>query len=528
MLIEEELLAYLETSIREGENKARDKQIIAFYYGFGDVAWPTLEQVANQFGLNERERVRQIIKDKFQKHVNSNTLARASRLAELIQQLDFVSSESIRRLLIEERLAPEGANLRGLLNLLEDLGLCLDFDIYDALLRPVSRSMASSDESAFLIRESQLPRLRKALKVARTLPGLIGLAHETYLETALHDVDESTRQNVQELLRSSRDCCYIDLDGQTWFCVEGRDNTLINSCEKIFGVIDSCESAVLAEVLANSLYRRASKFEYPNALVIERFLSRSSFFVTSGSLVSFRGQSTQLTDMESDVVAYLRDNGIVSYPTIKSFLAEKGYGSPHIVKATTASPLVYVNKAGGRSRYTYQLVPAGSALGHDASEEARYLAVRARLQKLFELGTDVSSESTRRREQGILQDWLFDGKEVEKCAICDRMFSSSALVAAHKKKRSLCSENERLDPHVVMPLCVFGCDYLYENGILVISGETIELGAPMASTHEALFASSLAGRKIQSQWLRGDPSYFARAQLNSTPTKAQESLYAEA
>lgn len=521
MLIEEELLSYLETNIREGENKARDKQIIAFYYGFGDVAWPTLEQVANQFGLNERERVRQIIKDKFQKNATSENFPRASRLAELIEQSNFSSSDSIGRLLVEERLAPQDANLRGLLNLLEDLGLCIDFDIYDPLLRPVARSMASSDESAFLVRSKQLPRLRKALKVARTLPGLIGLANESYLSEALQDTDTNTLKYVQTLLRSSRDCCYIESDGQTWFCVEGRDNTLINSCEKIFGVIDNCESSVLAEVLANSLNRRASRFEYPSAPTIERFLQTSSFFVVSGSLASFRGQSTQLTDIESDVVAYLRESGPVSYPVIRTHLSDKGYGNPHIVKATTASPLVYVNKASGRYHYTYQLVPSGLVHGSDTDEEARYLAVRDRLQKLFDLGTDISVESTRRREQGILQDWLFEGNDVEKCAICDRIFSSSALVAAHKKKRSICSEKERLDPYVVMPLCVFGCDYLYEHGILQISGGKVSAGrVPRDSTHDFSFANSLIGMQVDVKWLQGDASYFERPSMENDMKQA--------
>ena len=225
-----------------------------------------------------------------------------------------------------------------------------------------------------------------------------------------------------------------------------------------------------------------------------------------------------MTDIESDVVAFLRDKGVVSYPAIKVHLTEKGYGKPSIDKVTTVSPLVYVDKAGGRQRYTYQLVPAGLTQSH-ASDDATYRGIRARLQKLFALGTDVSSESTRRREQGILQDWLFDGKTVLNCAICDRVFSSAALVAAHKKKRSFCSDKERLDPHVVMPLCLFGCDFLYERGLVLITGGKVCAGRiPPDLTHEVAFAMDLIGRQIDKRWLDGDSRYFDRADIEETKT----------
>lgn len=516
MLIEEELLAYLETSLKAGENKARDKQIIAFYYGFGDVAWPTLERVANQFGLNERERVRQIIKNKFQDQVTPNSLPRAAQLGELIEQCDFVSVDVIQQALVELRLAPEGASLRGLLNLLDDLGLCLEFDIYDSSLELVSRSLADSEVKSFLVRKSYLSRLRKAWTTARNLPGLLGLAKESYLDSKLHDVVGPICSNVKELLRASSDCCYVEFDGQTWYTVEGRDNTLINSCEKLFGVIDSCESAILAEVLANALLRRTHKYPYPGARVIEQFLEASSSFDWSGTEVSFQGGSTPLTEIESDVVAFLRNAGAVTYPNLKSHLEAKGYGNPHIVKATMNSPLVYVDKTGGRIRYSYQLVPHGQAR-HGKSTDERYMRIRTRLEKLFELGTDVSGESTRRREQGILQDWLFEGTTMGECAICGCTFSSTALVAAHKKKRALCNDKERLDPYVVMPLCVFGCDHLYERGALIVTDGRVWAGhMPAELTHEATFARNLIGRQIDEKWLHGDLRYFDRPDLAHT------------
>jgi hypothetical protein len=58
-----------------------------------------------------------------------------------------------------------------------------------------------------------------------------------------------------------------------------------------------------------------------------------------------------------------------------------------------------------------------------------------RLRKLLEVGTDETLEQKIRKEQRILQEWLFKDKEQERCAICGCNYSINTLVAAHKKKR---------------------------------------------------------------------------------------------
>ena len=43
------------------------------------------------------------------------------------------------------------------------------------------------------------------------------------------------------------------------------------------------------------------------------------------------------------------------------------------------------------------------------------------------------------------------------------------LIAAHIKKRSICSDDERRDlRHVAMLACTFGCDALYETGWITV------------------------------------------------------------
>jgi hypothetical protein len=54
---------------------------------------------------------------------------------------------------------------------------------------------------------------------------------------------------------------------------------------------------------------------------------------------------------------------------------------------------------------------------------------------------------------------------------CYLLISVSQLVTAHIKKRSHCEVEEKLDSHIVMPMCKFGCDTLYEDGFLTVNDE---------------------------------------------------------
>ncbi|GAB1795500.1 HNH endonuclease [Priestia megaterium] len=85
---------------------------------------------------------------------------------------------------------------------------------------------------------------------------------------------------------------------------------------------------------------------------------------------------------------------------------------------------------------------------------------------------DIIGKIKSRAEQGFLRKALFGNKTIVKCGICAKEYPISFLVAAHIKKRSFCSNDEKLDVNnIVMPMCKFGCDDLYEKGyITVING----------------------------------------------------------
>ena len=110
----------------------------------------------------------------------------------------------------------------------------------------------------------------------------------------------------------------------------------------------------------------------------------------------------------------------------------------------------------------------------------------------------------------ILSLWLFEGKEKEQCAICKNDFSVKSLVTAHKKKRKDCAENERTDPNIVMPLCVFGCDYLYEKRLIYIDSGVVKPTCKIEEGYgcELGYIEMIKGNKLDPRWLEGDEMYF--------------------
>lgn len=79
---------------------------------------------------------------------------------------------------------------------------------------------------------------------------------------------------------------------------------------------------------------------------------------------------------------------------------------------------------------------------------------------------DATAATTRRLEQSYLRSYILPGR-TGVCALCGRKMESVFLVAAHIKRRSDCTDEEKGDlPAVAMAACKFGCDELYERGLI--------------------------------------------------------------
>lgn len=82
--------------------------------------------------------------------------------------------------------------------------------------------------------------------------------------------------------------------------------------------------------------------------------------------------------------------------------------------------------------------------------------------------TDRTQPVKVRIEQRIFRGWLFGENKYSTCGICHTEYPVAFLHAAHIRKRSECTHQQRVDPYVVMPMCRMGCDDLYERGYISV------------------------------------------------------------
>jgi len=120
----------------------------------------------------------------------------------------------------------------------------------------------------------------------------------------------------------------------------------------------------------------------------------------------------------------------------------------------------------------------------------------------------ISASVKGRREQNLLRDYLFSGKDTEACAICNKEYPVTLLVAAHIKMRRNCTAEERKNPHVVMPACKFGCDELYEKGYIFVEQGVVRQN-PKTSTTPSVeaYATALEGQ-LCSAWNAETEAFF--------------------
>ena len=506
MNIENELIAFLDGQIRSHSAIDRDRNIemIAYFYGFRSSSWPTLDETAEHYGLGTRERVRQIVKKYFVDSVTASDIPSIDAVRHLIERKRYWLHSELEKGIEGLRVAGDNFSIPGLFNLMNDLKISHGYEIYRPDLKKATRWSIHKFEEHFIIRKSDIPKVKSLLGKAKRLPGRCGIARLDYLES---EAEYATyRTLIESLIKLSPTAWFKQDNGVLWYLFEGGDNTLINYSEKVFSVIEKCETKRLAETYRNAL--DAHKHAYPSTDLITDYLRTSMAFENIDDVVSFTGKPTALNDIERDVVQYLKSNGDTTYPEIRKHLLSRGYKAPNIT-SVFRSPLVYVDRSMEHRQRRYSLVgsPVNLARKSKAQEDDRYREFLARLRKLGR--TDEVGQQRTRKEQNILQQWLFDGKTQERCAICNNKYAVRALVAAHKKKRSECNEAERLDPYIVMPVCVFGCDFLYENRHIVIEDGIVKEGLPLHYADiESEYIKKLVGKRVSEEWLKGQKSYF--------------------
>lgn len=511
MNVEQELALWLDANIREGKkNKARDTRAVLLHYGFGDIAWPTLEQIGEQLSIGTRERVRQVLNSTFKTKASIESFPVLRAAFQEIRQIEFESIPLIRNKLVSVGVISPSTRIRSLLNLGSDLNAVDDYDFVDHELSKLSRSEAEFDEKTFLGTRSAIEALRGAYKKAKTLPGQLGLASREYL---YDEIGSEAAEKIWRFMELSGEVEFIQHDDQQWFIFEDRDNTLVNNCGKICSLSAENDVQALAEALSNAFSRRThkDKYEYPSSEIVRKWIYQSKWFEVTDGAARFLGAPEPLTDIEEAVVDYLTGKGAVKYHPLEEHLLGLNFTKSTVYKAVKASPLVYVDKSDARKTHTYTLISElQSSSNSSVDPNTRYRSFSNRLKILLTTGgTNEPREVLKRREQSILREWIFGDNLTEKCAICGKEFSVNALRTAHKKKRAICTESEKTDPQVVFPLCVFGCDYLYESGMVRIkNGKAVSTCKAPEQTADASAAKAVDGNAIDDRWLEGKASYF--------------------
>jgi hypothetical protein len=130
---------------------------------------------------------------------------------------------------------------------------------------------------------------------------------------------------------------------------------------------------------------------------------------------------------------------------------------------------------------------------------------------VFDKELERRASRAERLEQSTLKKSLLPGQTGE-CALCGRTLPRRFLWAAHIKKRSECSDEERRDlGNIAMLACILGCDALYEHGYISVAddGALIVSQAayqdPIVNDHIEQY---LKGRSI-SWWSPEREKYFA-------------------
>ena len=508
MSIENELITFLEKNISDKSDKRRNIDMIMYFYGFRQAIWPTLEETGQEFNNISREAVRQKIDKHFKKKVTIEDIPSISEVSQLIVSQLFWNQAQI-----EEKLKPffpdRKLNIRGLFNLFETLGIKLDYEIYTPELIISTRKTIDTFDQFFIIADSEIKNIKKIYGRAAKLPGLYGIANLSNLRNEFADFNKYSSL-IKDLISNSPQS-WVRISAENfWYLFENRDNVLINFSEKVFSVARHCMVEKLAISFSNALNRRSIRYSCPDENLISTYLKSSIYFECNQNILLFTGETSELMPIELDAVNFLGPLDSSTSKELKTHLLSKGYEESYINKIIYNSPLIYVDKTDGRYYYKFSFIGKSNDLRpREVNIDDRYWVFVRKLRRKEE--TDLTSEQKVRTEQTLLSQWLFEGKKYEYCAICGKKFNVSALDAAHKKNRKKCNKAERLDPYIVMPLCKFGCHYLYDQKYIYIQDGKICAGVSISGDgHEKEFVNILLGKKIDRRWLEGNKEYFEK------------------
>ncbi len=497
MYIQDELAKFLDESQKKGE-KERNAGIIQYHFGFLENTWPTLDETGQKYIADDEgkkrkaERVRQIIKD-FKKRIAKQPLESISKSAQILSSYDFISVLDYAKQLYRSYLISdtEKINIRGLLDLMREIGVSSQYDIYNPDLSPITRGTVNDYKCSFLIKKEIIKYLHPGLEIAKDIPSEYGVASLSLLQESLGDKYTYTKYLIDLLAADSDNTCF-EVDGEVYYHTS-KGKSIINFLRTVFTVREKVEIGHLAVVINNAFGYRGNK--YPSASAVKGFLENFNEVVIEQGFVTYKCPPENLNPIEKDIIVFFETRTEVPFSEIRDYLLQKGYQEPYVIKVIDNSPLVYVNKDKGRFYHTYSLVGAASgtaALQEEITTPDTDIDVvikRANLLQANQQNIPVPSGTEQpekvqsmvdvyRRDPKVVAWVLQSAKGI--CELCDTKGYETDTIAAY------------LEVHHVVPLSSGGADSVY-NAVAVC--ETCHGKLHRAKNREAL--NMLLHQKIE-------------------------------
>jgi len=121
---------------------------------------------------------------------------------------------------------------------------------------------------------------------------------------------------------------------------------------------------------------------------------------------------------------------------------------------------------------------------------------------------DIEGKTKNRAEQGFLRRLLFGCKTIGNCGICGEKYPIAFLIAAHIKKRSFCTNEEKLDfQNIVMPMCKLGCDDLFEKGYITVRNGAVVINNKISTESLNEYLKAIEGKNVE-KWNPITEKYF--------------------
>jgi len=541
--VQAELRAFLNSSGTTTNPVLRDRniEIVLYLYGFGGPRWPKLREAAARFDL-KKQRVDQVEDEYLSSRAAAFHFGALRESIRLVKTAPWWLDSCLTTALRRQGVVDPGFSTPGLLRLAATTGLEVSHAAYvytttGGLVEVTSKSRVAraaleTCPDFFLMDRQYLPRVRALLRSAKSFHNKYGLARVSDLLSTQEQGADEDRVFLEQLLRVAPDGWTTCEGDELWYCFEKtKDNAIRNTVAKVLTALDygdvgdSCDARELARAFVRDLSERTGTKKYPHAAppeeIVYRYLTSSpSFTLRDGQIQFAESRNGKLNDIDRDLVDCLKASPAGSTrPDVQEHLASK-HDDAYIRQTLQYSPLIRVDERKGHGDYRYFLI--GTERPDSTSDwERRYAHYKDRLDTLSR--TDIQSSSSSRAEQHALRDWLFEGKEDLDCALCGKRFvlpndheangdrRTSPLVAAHKKKRANCTDAERRDPYIVMPLCQFGCDFVYEHRYVTIRDGVIVRGRHREDEDAvADYVSKLldGDRRVADEWTKGCSSYF--------------------